>query len=498
VDDDRDDEFDDRPPRQPAEGVRIIGAEEAEKALESGQAARRRPEDAPRFGDRPATPEGPRPEHRFPLPDSVHPEAVPRPPVTPPPPTPDLPHWTEPPTGEVPKIFADTAPETDMGDEDDDFGVWSSLSKQPRWRDQASDWDEGDFDDASVLADDDTRLGALDETRTEHSDLFTFDDEPPTAVTAATPPPVAPQQIRTGRRISSGGRGAGPLEPPTPPMPRAHRLAASGARDVQTAVLTGVGVGVVALACFKVGRLPTFLLALAVVVAAAVEVFDVLRRAGYQPATLLGLAGTASIMIATYAKGETAIPMVLALMTTFTFFWYLGGVVTARPTINVGATLLGFMWVGFLGSYAALMLSFPKSDGIALLLPCVLAVVASDVGGFVVGSQIGSRVLVPDISPNKTIEGLIGGIIASVVATTLFIGIVPKMFPWDAGKAALLGLVIGIVAPLGDLCESMIKRDLGIKDTGTMLPGHGGLLDRFDGMLFALPAAYYLARLLFS
>jgi phosphatidate cytidylyltransferase len=493
MDDDREEEREERGPRSAGEGVRIIGAEEAQQALESGHAVPRRPEDAPRFGDRPATPEGPRPAHRFPLPEDQEADDFQRPPVTPPP-SADL-HWTEPPTGEVPRIFADAAPPT--GDEDDEFSAWSSLTRSPRWRDQASDWDEGDFEDASILADEDTRRGALDESRTEHSDLFTFDDDPSGGVE------VEPRRetIRTGRR-------SGPLTPPEPPTPTGPRRArpivpGGGGRDNQTAIATGGAFAVVALVCFRLGRLPTFVLALAVVVAAAAEIYDVLRRAGYHPATLLGLAGTASIMVATYSKGETAIPMVLALMTVFSFLWYLTGVVAARPTANVGATMLGFLWVGFLGSYAALMLALPGSTGISLILPCVLATVASDVGGYVVGSQMGGRALAPEISPNKTVEGLIGGVIASVFASTLIIGIIVKMHfgpvaHWDAGKAALLGLVVGVVAPLGDLCQSMIKRDLGLKDMGTLLPGHGGILDRFDGLLFALPATYYLARLLFS
>jgi phosphatidate cytidylyltransferase len=99
-------------------------------------------------------------------------------------------------------------------------------------------------------------------------------------------------------------------------------------------------------------------------------------------------------------------------------------------------------------------------------------------------------------SPNKTVEGLFGGMIATVLVTTVVVGFV-GIAPWDgAGDAFLLGVAAAIVAPLGDLCESMLKRDLGVKDMGSILPGHGGLLDRFDALLFVLPITYYVARLL--
>ena len=124
----------------------------------------------------------------------------------------------------------------------------------------------------------------------------------------------------------------------------------------------------------------------------------------------------------------------------------------------------------------------------------MLCVVGYDIVGYVIGSQFGKTRLVPAISPNKTIEGLIGGMTGSIIAAVL---IVRLIHPWgNLGDALALGITIAFMAPLGDLCESMLKRDLGIKDFGTLLPGHGGILDRFDAILFCLPAVYYLARAL--
>ncbi|MGH9184669.1 MAG: hypothetical protein ACRD0U_02460, partial [Acidimicrobiales bacterium] len=153
--------------KDPTEGVRIIGAEEAAEALERDDVAKRRPEDAPRFGDRPEPPPegGPRPAIRFPLSQSTDPSGVERPAVVPPPPPSRppgdtaMPHWTEPATGEVPRIFASD------DHSDDDLDAWSSFtSSQPRWRGEGSAYDADEFDDFSRLADEETRVGALDQS----------------------------------------------------------------------------------------------------------------------------------------------------------------------------------------------------------------------------------------------------------------------------------------------------------------------------------------------
>lgn len=101
--------------------------------------------------------------------------------------------------------------------------------------------------------------------------------------------------------------------------------------------------------------------------------------------------------------------------------------------------------------------------------------------------------MAPHISPHKTWEGLIGGTVFAVLASAAITG---QVHPFTPAKAAILGLVAAVVAPVGDLCESLIKRDLGLKDMGSLLPGHGGVLDRVDALLFVLPATYYLVRVL--
>ena len=128
-------------------------------------------------------------------------------------------------------------------------------------------------------------------------------------------------------------------------------------------------------------------------------------------------------------------------------------------------------------------------------LGVALCVITYDVVGFFVGSQFGKSPIAPRVSPNKSFEGTLAGMIGAVLMGWILVGgvIFGGIYPWSPGKGAVLGLFVAAGAFLGDLCESMLKRDLGVKDFGSLLPGHGGVLDRFDAILFCLPIAYYLA-----
>jgi phosphatidate cytidylyltransferase len=160
--------------------------------------------------------------------------------------------------------------------------------------------------------------------------------------------------------------------------------------------------------------------------------------------------------------------------------------------------LLGFAWVGGLGSFAALILARPNGD--AILIGAVIGTIAYDVGGYVIGSTTGQSKIAPRVSPNKTYEGLLGGMMLSVVITTLVLNRFPGVHPWSVSMMDCfwLGLAIALVAPVGDLAQSMIKRDMGVKDMGSLLPGHGGVFDRFDALLFVLPTAYFVADLVLT
>jgi phosphatidate cytidylyltransferase len=285
---------------------------------------------------------------------------------------------------------------------------------------------------------------------------------------------------------------AGPLRPPTLP-PEPPQEARSG-RDLPVAIASGLVLGVVALIFFKLGTVTSMLVVTVVVTLAAVEAFAAFRRAGYHPATLLGLVATVSLLVATYNKGQEAVPLVLLMVFVFTMLWHLAGVDrAAEPVRSTASTLLVFVWVGVLGSYAALLLNptlFPDRHGIAFLVGALITGVAYDVGALAVGSRMGRHPLA-EVSPNKTWEGVVGGAVAAVLAGAI---VVHFIHPWRLGAAIVLGLVVAVVSPIGDLSESIVKRHLGLKDMGRILPGHGGLLDRVDGLLFVVPATYYLVK----
>lgn len=509
----------------PSEGVRIIGAEEAAEALERGDVAPRRAGDEPRYGDRPQPPagDGPRPVLRFPLGSSSDPRDIERPSVAPSEPISEqveLPHWTEPPTGQVPQIL----PEPPAAEEGDDLEDWASFaSSTPRWRDDLSRRGDAEgFEDVAAWgAEDDDRLGALDDReRPTHDDYFSFADLDDTVVPgrsvfaddpdagfgsgwADEPDPASEDELPEIDLDYDDDVDLAPYdEPRRAPAPRARRRPAEQARpqraarggpdrDMGTAAAVGVGFLVVALLLFNIGPAAAMVLVTAIIGLAAAELFGVLRQSGYQPVALAGIVGSVGLVVGSYNYGTSAVPTVLFLTTAVCLLWYLVGAAHETPVMNIGVTLLGVLWVGLFGSFAALMLAV-GDDGTGILLATILGTVGYDVGGLFIGKNAGRQPL-SAASPNKTVEGLVGGCVVGFVVVVALSAIVGLGAIDSFSEGALVGLAIAFAAPLGDLCQSLVKRDLGVKDMGSILPGHGGLLDRFDGLLFALPAVYLVA-----
>jgi len=155
--------------------------------------------------------------------------------------------------------------------------------------------------------------------------------------------------------------------------------------------------------------------------------------------------------------------------------------------------LMAYLYVPWMLGYFILLRYSPnESLGIVTLSLPIIATFATDIGAFFVGRYLGKHKLAPTVSPNKTIEGSIGGIVAAFLVLVGYTWLIQGAFPFGHGELLLFALLISITAQLGDLTESMIKRYCGVKDSGEFLPGHGGILDRLDSLIFTIPLTYYL------
>jgi phosphatidate cytidylyltransferase len=452
----------------------------------------------------------------------------------------ELPHWADPPTGEVPSAIA--GPKS----EDDELQAWRLLgSRGLHWRDDVNDWSDGPG--VEDLVDKDDQRNGMPEEGT--GSPFSFDEDferlehersgrgggavesgdenslpggvprvagetsDETGVLSSNGPveaPVASDQaaastvMRTSRRVRRTGRATIP-EPAlavgasarhTRGVRAPYDVRAEGAgmgnRDIGAAIVTGIVLVVLLVVCYLIGAVALLVFSAVAIFGCAVEAFSMFQRAGFRPATLLGVVGSAGAVAATYWRGTAALPVVIAVIVCGSLVWYLARVVEARPVVNVAVTVLGFCWVGVLGSFAGLLLA--AHHGSNLFLGAVVPTIAADLVAWFIGSQFGNHPLAPAVSPSKTWEGVIAGGIAALIAGAI---IGNQLAPWGGARHGLeLGLVVAIVAPIGDLVQSMLKRDLRVKDSGSLLPGHGGLLDRFDSLLFVLPATYFLAEAL--
>jgi phosphatidate cytidylyltransferase len=229
------------------------------------------------------------------------------------------------------------------------------------------------------------------------------------------------------------------------------------------------------------GGWPMFGLAAVAALIALHELYWMTRT--LRPVVLAGYLGAlAALLGATLGGADWALA---GLMSTLVFAFVIKGGVS---TVSVSVTVLGVAWIG-LGLAHALLLRDIDEHGVLAVLTVLLAVWAGDAGAYFIGLLFGRHKLAPTVSPGKTWEGLIAGIVATIGVT--FLALYEANF-LSIPESLVLGAVIAIAAPLGDLFESALKRDADVKDSGRLLAGHGGMLDRIDALLFAWVAAYYV------
>lgn len=426
-----------------------------------------------------------------------------------------LPHWTEPATGEIPRIAPVSEPESASGDED-----WSPFGGNVVWSDDPAP--DVDYDAPTRPA---RRPGSTSNTASTNSTASTAGTdaigEPvvdPTGEVGIDPTgevatPRGPGRITigtdpTGDRLSrpSGSRGrARPERAVTRSRPDA---APPSGRDLPTAVAVGLLLIAAFVAALFVGAWAVMVIVVAIIGLAAIEFYDKVTESGYRPATVAGIVTAVALPLAAYWVGERGLVFVVMLSFVAMAVTFISAPnLESGPLPNLSMSVLATTWIGLAGGYAALIVGWSNttlssadgpitSVGTDTLFLIALGVVANDVGALFIGSAAGRTPLRAWISPNKTVEGFVGGAVMTLLAMVV-VGVADRSSTWNSiGDLIILGIVVSITAPLGDLIESMFKRNLDIKDFGTIVPGHGGVLDRFDGFLVTLPAVYYLLELL--
>lgn len=245
-------------------------------------------------------------------------------------------------------------------------------------------------------------------------------------------------------------------------------------------------------------------------IAAAVsswEFFRIARAGGIEPFTTIGVPLAAIIPLVTHARyrGVFALDVPSAMIVLLVIFamsiWLRGP--ARRPLAVAAVTIFGIIYTGAMLSFAYSIRYHPYTVGAAggatLLLFPLLLTWTTDTGAYFVGRSIGRRKLIPSVSPGKSVEGALGGLLIAIFVAWLFersVLIPVAHIAFAPGAVLLFGAVISVAAQVGDLAESLLKREAGVKDSSRIIPGHGGVLDRLDSLLFVLPAAYWLLGVL--
>lgn len=271
---------------------------------------------------------------------------------------------------------------------------------------------------------------------------------------------------------------------------RSQRFRSSAEKFI-TRSTYGLLYAAIILVCLFWGRVPTMILVSSMSWLCGSEFYRMARLGGRMPNEFIGLAAAALYPFAALVsvEGQTGITLLLMLAAGT---WY---VLTPRASISDAAiTVFGAAYTGLLfSSVVVIRASYLGTEGALLTLGVMGSVWVNDATAYIFGSQFGKHKMAPRISPNKSWEGFVGGLLGSCLTWVALYAL--KVCGISLPLALIGGLVCGVSGVIGDLFESRLKRAVGVKDSGNLIPGHGGLLDRSDSMLFATMTAYFVLHI---
>ena len=250
--------------------------------------------------------------------------------------------------------------------------------------------------------------------------------------------------------------------------------------------------GTIAMGCIIYGGVALLSLLAVVIFFASKEYVKILEHKGFYPSLKIILTSEVLLAAIVYFREFRLVSLALTLCSMMAFMWVLFR--GRQPYIaNVATTILGFVYCGWFPMHLLLLRDLHSNEftsGLGFVVLMFTSILMTDIGCYYAGRHLGKHKLAPVVSPNKTIEGSVGGALVAVVGACIvgwYIGLAWYM-------SVIAGLLCTVFAQIGDLCESLIKRDAGVKDSGNTLPGHGGFLDRADSFVLTIPVMYYFCQ----
>jgi phosphatidate cytidylyltransferase len=319
------------------------------------------------------------------------------------------------------------------------------------------------------------------------SDFFEeemFEERPPDAEPEPErePPPRRRERSGRGRKPRKRGRRRGGAEPGKPKRPRG-----GGGGETARRILVALPAIAFAIAITVAGGIVFTVAMIAIGVLCLREYLEMTSTA--RPLAIPAYVAVAALVVAAHFGTSYSVLMIFAASFPILFAFAADARHRDGSTVSMGVTMLGIVWIGIPLAHAVFLRDLPH-HGAALLIDVLVGTFVTDTAAYATGRMFGSHKFAPSLSPNKTIEGLVGGFVIGTMGFW-FAGLYQN---WLSGADALIiGAAVAAIAPAGDLFESMLKRDLGKKDTGTLFGPHGGILDRLDAVFFTVVVGYYLA-----